>query len=366
MNAIERMRATYDLKPTDRLFRKEFGIWPEALDRWRREGMPPDGDLSRLFGYDENPVERVDLLGWCEPPFLPALEEKVLEITPQYDIVRDVAGRTLKCFKGRRHGFMPAYLKHAVTCRTDWERHVAPLLSTDTPERRAALDKRITELKAAAASGAMISQTVIGGYMYLRSLVGPTEVCYMFVDDPSLVHAMMRRWFELADAVTAQLQRHLEIDEIFFGEDICYNHGLLISPAMVREFLFPYYSALVENARARQSRRIFFQIDTDGNVAEALPLYLEIGVDVMSPFEVAAGNDALDVARRYPDLVILGGIDKRVLAAGPRAIDDHLEKLIPFMVERGGYIPTCDHAVPDDVSFENYLHYRTRIMELDH
>ena len=45
-----------------------------------------------------------------------------------------------------------------------------------------------------------------------------------------------------------------------------------------------------------------------------------------------------------------GGIDKRVLAAGKDAIDDYLERIIPAMVERGGYIPTCDHGVPDDVS----------------
>jgi hypothetical protein len=36
------------------------------------------------------------------------------------------------------------------------------------------------------------------------------------------------------------------------------------------------------------------------------------------------------------------------------------------MLERGGYIPTCDHGVPDNVSLESYLHYRRRMCELDH
>jgi hypothetical protein len=36
------------------------------------------------------------------------------------------------------------------------------------------------------------------------------------------------------------------------------------------------------------------------------------------------------------------------------------------MRDRGGYIPTCDHGVPDDVSYENYLYYRRRLCELDH
>ena len=36
------------------------------------------------------------------------------------------------------------------------------------------------------------------------------------------------------------------------------------------------------------------------------------------------------------------------------------------MVKRGGYVPMCDHGVPDNVSYEDYLYYRKRICELDH
>jgi uroporphyrinogen decarboxylase len=30
---------------------------------------------------------------------------------------------------------------------------------------------------------------------------------------------------------------------------------------------------------------------------------------------------------------------------------------VPFLIETGGFIPTCDHAVPPDVSLENYQYY---------
>ena len=87
---------------------------------------------------------------------------------------------------------------------------------------------------------------------------------------------------------------------------------------------------------------------------------------MMSPWEVASGCDVVEIGRRWPGLVMAGGIDKRVLAAGKDSIDRHLEHIIPAMLERGGYIPTCDHGVPDNVSLESYLHYRRRICELDH
>lgn len=96
-----------------------------------------------------------------------------------------------------------------------------------------------------------------------------------------------------------------------------------------------------------------------------MPLYLEAGMDVMDPWEVASGCDVVAIGRKWPNLLMTGGIDKRVLAAGKDEIDKHLEYIIPAMRERGGYIPTCDHGVPDDVSLENYLHYRRRVCELD-
>jgi uroporphyrinogen decarboxylase len=52
------------------------------------------------------------------------------------------------------------------------------------------------------------------------------------------------------------------------------------------------------------------------------------------------------------------------LARDKAAIDAMVERIIPAMRERGGYYPTCDHGVPEEVSLENYRHYRRRCLEL--
>jgi len=214
----------------------------------------------------------------------------------------------------------------------------------------------------------MIQQNVIGGYMYLRSLIGPMDLMYAWYDMPDVVHDCMKTWLELADAVTARFQQHLTFDELFFGEDICYNHGPLCSPAMMREFLLPYYQQLKAHLRSRQidkSRHMYFQIDTDGFADPVIPIYREsCGMDVMSPFEVASHCDVVRTGKEYPDLVMFGGIDKRILAQGKKAIDRMVERILPPMRARGGYIPTCDHSVPLEVSLENYRHYRKRCLEL--
>ena len=87
-------------------------------------------------------------------------------------------------------------------------------------------------------------------------------------------------------------------------------------------------------------------------------------MDAMNPFEVASGCDVVEIGRRWPKLAIFGGIDKRVLATDKNAIDRMVDRILPTMRRRGGYIPHCDHSVPQEVSLENYLHYRRRVVEL--
>jgi len=360
-----KLRDTYDRVPGAPLYRKEFGYY--SLERWKEEGMPGDVPLAELFHYDPPGDYAVGGLGWCEAGFEPAFEEKVIEDRGAYEVVQDAAGRHVLSFKGRRSGFMPTYLDHPVKDRATWEENVSWRLDPGTAARYASLDKTMREVVGAARRGMIVTQQVVGGYMYLRSLIGPERALYAFYDMPDLIHDLMGAWLALADAVIARHQQFVTIDQFFIGEDICYNHGSLISPDMIREFIFPYYQQLMTNIKARQidrSRHLYFHVDSDGWVVPVMPLYREIGMDVMSPFEVAAGCDVVAIRQQFPELVMAGGIDKRVLAKGPRAIDWFLERVVPPMRERGGYIPTCDHGVPAEVSYENYLHYRERMVEL--
>ena len=363
--SAQKLRDTYAITPGIPLFRREFGFF--SLERWQGEGLPADADLADVFQYDPPGNHYLGQLGWCEAALDPIFEDKILEDRGEYELVQDFAGRHVLFFKGRRNGFMPEYVDHPVKDMKTWEENILWRMNPETSSRFAELEPRMTAAREAAAQGLMIGQNLIGGYMYLRSLMGPESVLYAFYEQPELIHACMKTWFDLADAIIARHQQHVTLDEIFFAEDICYNHGPLIAPDTLREFLLPYYQQLIANVRQRQideTRHLYIQIDTDGFLDPVISVYREIGTDVMSPFEVASNCDVVRTAKEYPDLVIMGGIDKRVMAAGPEAIDRHLEYIVPFMRERGGFIPTCDHGVPEEVSLENYMHYRKRMIEL--
>ena len=66
----------------------------------------------------------------------------------------------------------------------------------------------------------------------------------------------------------------------------------------------------------------------------------------------------------YAVFPMVGGIDKRRLAAGRTAIDEELESKVPGVLASGGYIPCIDHGVPPDVSWENFQYYRKRLTGL--
>ncbi len=364
--SARKLRDTYARIPGIPLFRREFGYY--CLERWKEQGMPQDVPLAKLFHYDPPGHYPLGQLGWCEAAFEPAFEVKVIEDRGDYELEQDHAGRHVLYFKGRRSGFMPEYVDHPVKDWKTWEEDVRPRLDPATPDRYADLETRMHSAREAAASGQMVSQNLIGGYMYLRSLIGPERLLYALYDMPDLIHDCMQAWLDLADAVTARHQVYVTFDEVYLAEDICYNHGPLISPDMMREFLFPYYQHLIENVRRRQidrARHLYVHVDTDGFAVPVIPLYQDaIGLDVMSPFEVAAGCDVVAVGKAYPGLAILGGIDKRVLSSGRAAIDRHLGRILPAMRVRGGYIPTCDHGVPEEVPYQDYLYYRWRCLEL--
>jgi uroporphyrinogen-III decarboxylase len=71
--------------------------------------------------------------------------------------------------------------------------------------------------------------------------------------------------------------------------------------------------------------------------------------------------DPLAFRRRYgKELRIVGGIDKRELEKGPRAIDREIERRMP-LVRDGGYVPMPDHYITPQTSLDDFRYYLEKI-----
>jgi uroporphyrinogen decarboxylase len=178
---------------------------------------------------------------------------------------------------------------------------------------------------------------------------------YLFYDAPDLVDELFERYFTVVMEGLRRAVKVVPIDIIGFGEDIGFKTGPLISPEMFRRFILPRYRKAMDFAHAHGVDLAWY--DSDGDVRPFIPDYLDVGINGLMPCEVAASMDPVALRARFGQALRLGGgVDKREVAKGPRAIDAEIARLLP-VIREGGFVPGIDHSVPGDVSWDNYRYY---------
>jgi len=197
----------------------------------------------------------------------------------------------------------------------------------------------------------------------VRDWVGFEGLCMMFHDNPGLVHEMMDHVVELTMAVLDEPLRRVDVDYVYFNEDMAYKTASMISPALVKEFLWPRYRRLVRFFRERGVSLLI--MDCDGYNGELIPLWLDVGINAVSPIEIAANNDPVAYRKKYGKrLLMMGGIDKRELRFDKARVRREVMSKVPWLVEQGGYIPAVDHGVPPDIPLRNFLYMCELIKEI--
>ncbi|HPP66312.1 MAG TPA: uroporphyrinogen decarboxylase family protein, partial [bacterium] len=264
--------------------------------------------------------------------------------------------------KDNPYSSMPQFVRFPVETRKDfrdfWKERMVPDL-----EKRICPDWK-TFLKDARSKPyplVVISDRWGGFFGPLRNLVGVEKLCTLFYDDPSFVEEMMDANADFIISIMDQVLDVINIDAFGFWEDMAHKSGPLIAPSMVRKFMLPRYRRVVDFLNKKGVR--FIGLDSDGYIDSLIPVWLDAGLNFLYPFEVQAGMDVIEVRKKYgKDLRIWGGVDKRALAHGEKAIDEEINRIFPLM-EEGGYIAHADHAVPPDVSLNNFLYYLQKISE---
>jgi uroporphyrinogen decarboxylase len=192
-------------------------------------------------------------------------------------------------------------------------------------------------------------------------LLGVERLSYWFYDEPVLLEEILDHLCDLWIAVFSRALTEAPVDLFFIWEDMCYKNGPLVGPDLFQRFLVPRYQRFTAALRAAGVDIIM--VDSDGDVRLLLDDWLAGGVTCLFPWETQMGLDITAVRRQYPTLQMIGGVNKHALALGREAIDADLAKL-PFMLERGRFLPAVDHFVPPDVSWDNYRYFCERLREL--
>jgi uroporphyrinogen-III decarboxylase len=365
----ERYKAIAHFEQTGDLWMNDL-FWPEAIELWVANGAPEsmmDEDWrSRYFGFDNERYahEIVSGIGvapffigekWAfdyVPPIVPRYQPETLEENEKSVIMINHAGQTIKLLRDGVQN-MPMYLNYPVRDRKTWNAYKKRLDPDDPARWPKDWDAYVAKMNA---MDTPIILNVGGFFGYLREWTGLTELLYLFYDDPVLVEDMMDTMLDLALAVIDRALPDLKVDQANFWEDMCFKTGPLISPDMFKQYLLPRYKRVTEALRKHGVDIIF--VDSDGNIEELLPLWMEGGVNMIWPLEIAAENDPVALRKEYgKDLILGGGINKMALTGSKQNIEKEVMSKVPFLLEQGGYFPSIDHFVPPDVSLENYQYY---------
>ena len=196
--------------------------------------------------------------------------------------------------------------------------------------------------------------------------MGTENLSLAWYDYPDMMHEMMEFFADFIIATSRPVLEKIQVDYFVLNEDMSMKGGPLLGPDTYRTFILPHLTRLVAFLRAHGTR--YVAVDSDGDPTPLIPLLMEAGIDTLWPIERASEVSPQAWRKRFgKELRLWGGVDKRILARGSEAIRRHLREFIP-LIEQGGFIPTVDHTVPPDVSWDNfrtYMDYKHKLLAGD-
>ncbi|HTX79099.1 MAG TPA: uroporphyrinogen decarboxylase family protein [Longilinea sp.] len=378
MNAREKFLASMAFEPGAPILKWEYGYWGGAVRRWQSEGLvlhcslpeeigygsavraegmglKPGGyvdvDIHDRFGFDDG-FQRVPLNNYM----CPAFEEVILEDHDSWVLKLSPYGVKVRAKKD--HSSLDSFAEGPVKTREDWEKIKAERLLPNLERRLPAnWNEQLASYKD------RTFPLILGGgqgfYGTPRYLFGDEQLFTVFYDNPQLILDINDHLCNLWMTIYDEVLKVTTVDLALVWEDMCYRNGPLISPAMFDKFLLPFYKRLTGFFRDHGVKIVF--VDTDGDFRKLIPNFLAGGVTGFFPVEAAAGADVVEIRKAYPRLQLLGGIDKRALPQGEQAIAAELQKHVLPILDQGGFIPTIDHLVPPDVSWQQFVLYRSEL-----
>jgi hypothetical protein len=144
------------------------------------------------------------------------------------------------------------------------------------------------------------------GFHDFYESMGIERLSYLIVDYPELIGEylglVVERSLRRIDALTIADM----LPGVFYGVDLAYRTGPLFAPKFLRKQVFPHMERVIH---AYKSKGIPVMYHSDGNLWSILDDLVALGIDALNPIETMAGMDLAELRKRYPDLVLVGGID---------------------------------------------------------
>ena len=197
-----------------------------------------------------------------------------------------------------------------------------------------------------------------GGPFYRSCLLrGEEQFLIDIAADPPMARTIAERVAAHLTRVGVEEIRRWNLHDtgIWIYDDMGQNHGPMFRPESFESVFLPSYRRMIRAYKDAGARYVF--LHSDGNIRPFLDMFADAGIDGLNPLEARAGMNLLDIRKRYPRLILAGGMDNTdTLLNGPVSrIVAETRAIIDAGREGGVIIGT--HSISPEIPLENYLAY---------
>jgi uroporphyrinogen decarboxylase len=188
---------------------------------------------------------------------------------------------------------------------------------------------------------------------YAMWLTGYTKFSYLLYDDEPLVQALFDKIGNFFVNLYQTMVEMVQVGMFFIGDDMGHKHGTMISPEMLRKYVFPWHKKLIDICHSKGKPIL---LHACGNLDEVMDDIISIGFDGKHSFEDTI-MPVTEAKKKYGDRIsILGGVDVDFLCqANESQIREYVCKVIRNCAPGGGYAFGTGNSVANYIPVQNYL-----------
>jgi uroporphyrinogen decarboxylase len=346
MTSRERVLAALAHQPTDRvprlLYEEAIGYTP-AIERLLREHCgtqsPRDYfgmDITRVT-FNPTNLPRARFREWLGPESEEALASGEVD---EWGVRRR---------KGGFHHFI--HMQPTLSGIQEFSRlEEYPWPDLDQTYRWSGVRERVEALHAQGFAVAGYAGSVFERSWYIR---GMEDLMMDMLTFPKVAHWLFERTAEL-QRFAAQQFACAGVDILITGDDVAGQKGMLMKPAIWREFLKPRLAATVRAIKEiRPETFVFYH--SDGNLEAIIPELIEIGIDILNPVQPECMVPA-EIKRKFGDRLSFWGtvsVQQTMPFGTPAEVRAEVTSRICEVARGGGLILSPAHVLGPETPWDN-------------
>ncbi|MBM3312060.1 MAG: hypothetical protein FJY80_11190, partial [Candidatus Aminicenantes bacterium] len=326
-------------------------FWQDTQAEWERQGLPRGVNIQEHFDLDVREIKESMFRTTGEP-----VDDLV--IADDGETVVKLNGWGARHREWKNKPGTPEHLGFELSTEEVWKAKYRDRLLGLDRRRFPNWDGLAASFAAGKASGRFCVYQQMLVVEVMRRAIGDVNFLEAMILNPGWIH-------DFCDVVTDMIIAHLDLairevgrpDGIWTYDDMGYTKAPFFSPAMYREFIFPYHRRL---AGFCHDHGLPLILHACGRIRPFLPDLAEAGIDALHSLEAKAGQHvaefASSVAALGGKMAFVGNIDIRSFESNdPTVLEAEITpKLRAVRDGRIPYVFMSDHSIPKTVELSTY------------